>query len=117
MACNQQLEKYKYKPTYEDELCEDVQESRYSKANPSHLGKWVTEESFNTQKTVLEKERLAQLNANGKNPDKNAISWDHLFRELLAYLQKHGDYNVPQGDPRNPLLARWVGEQRNDYDR
>jgi hypothetical protein len=114
IACNQQLEKYKRTHA---ELCDNVLESRHSKANPCHLGKWMTEQCFNTQKAVLEKERVAQLNANGNTTAMNDFFRDDLFRELLAYLQKqHGDYNVPQGYPRNPLLARWASEQRNDCD-
>ena len=79
--------------------------------------KLVTEERFG----VLEKERGAhQLNTkNGilcNRPTTDNENWDVQFRELLAYLQTHGDCDVPQGDSRNPLLARWVGEQRNDYD-
>jgi hypothetical protein len=42
-------------------------------------------------------------------------NWNVHFRDLLAYLQEHGDCNPPQADPRNPELARWVSEQRNDY--
>jgi hypothetical protein len=50
--------------------------------------------------------------------DKNEENylWDTVFPELLAYLQVHGDCNVPQCYPHNPLLPRWVSEQHNDYD-
>jgi hypothetical protein len=65
---------------------------------------------------VLEKERVVQLNPNGKRIDKNENCWDTLFRELLSYLQTHGDFNVPPCYPCNPLLSRWVNEQRTDYD-
>jgi hypothetical protein len=94
--------------------CVDVPESRCSKANQSE-GKWVTEQPFITQKGFLEKKRVVELDLNGESTDKTANSWDTLFRELLAYLQTHGDFNVPQGYPRNPLLVRWVREQRNAY--
>jgi hypothetical protein len=54
---------------------------------------------------------------NLKTTDNNEHSWDTLFRELLAYLQTHGDCKVPQcGYPSNLLLAAWVSEQRKDYD-
>jgi hypothetical protein len=46
----------------------------------------------------------------------NDNCWDEHFRELLAYLQANGDFNVPPCYPRNPLLASWVNKQRNDYD-
>jgi hypothetical protein len=70
-------------------------------------------------------EYASSVNRSSNNPEyssyfaakhKNENSWDGLFREILAYLQKHGDCYVPQGYPRNPLLSRWVSEQRNDYD-
>jgi hypothetical protein len=106
-SCNrQQLEEQK--PTHG--LC-DVPERCSGK-------KLVTaEERFG----VLEKERGAhQLNTNNgilcNRPTTDNENWDVHFRELLAYLQTHADCNVPQGDPRNPLLTRWVSEQRNDYD-
>jgi hypothetical protein len=71
----------------------------------------VTEERFG----VLEKENTKNgILCNRQTTDNE--NWDVHFRELLAYLQTHGDCNVPQGDPRNPSLARWVSEQRNDYD-
>jgi hypothetical protein len=89
---------------------------KQASSRPSQLGKWVTEQRFNTKKAVLEKEGVVQLNLNDKCTNKNEISWDAFFRELLSYLQAHGDHSVPQGYPRNPLLARWVNEQRNDYD-
>jgi hypothetical protein len=59
----------KYQKTY-DGLFDDVLESRYNKANPSQ-GKWVTEQHFNMQKVVLEKERVVELNLNGKSTNKN----------------------------------------------
>ena len=63
---------------------------------------------------------MTQLNAYGilwnlKTSDENKNLWDFLFQELLSYLQIHGDFNVSQCYPRNPLLTIWVREQRNDY--
>jgi hypothetical protein len=72
----------------------------------------VTEHLFNNrQKKVLEKESVAEI----KTSD-NENCWDVHFRELLSYFQTHGDFNVPQCYPHNPLLARWVSKQRNAYD-
>jgi hypothetical protein len=42
IACNQQREKYKR--THHAEPCDDVPDTRHSKANPSHIGKSVTEQ-------------------------------------------------------------------------
>jgi hypothetical protein len=85
---------------------------RCSANNPPHLHKLVTEHlSNNRQKKVLEKESVT-----GITTSDNEICWDLHFRELLAYLQTHGDFNVPQCYPCNPLLARWVSDQRNEFD-
>jgi hypothetical protein len=117
-ASDQQLEETKQT----SELCH-VPEEKKSNENPPRLNKRATEQRLNRQKKVIEKEtRMVQLNANdiSRNPtktaDKNDNSWDALFRELLAYLQTRADNNAPQPHPRNPLLARWVSEQRHDYD-
>ena len=117
-APNQQLEESKGT----SELCH-VPEEKKSNENPPRLNKRVTEQRLNRQKKVIEKEtRMVQLNANdiSRNPtktaDKNDNSWDALFRELLAYVQTRANNNTPQPHPHNPLLARWVSEQRNDYD-
>jgi hypothetical protein len=82
---------------------------------PQQLRKLETEQphahfNANRQKEVQEKQSLAELETSTDN------NWDAHFRELLAYLQTHDDCNVPQSNPHNPLLARWVSEQRNDYD-
>jgi hypothetical protein len=65
----------------------------------------------NRPKEVLVKEIVVQQLMASDND-----YWDIHFRELLAYLQAHGDFNVPRGYPGNPLLAGWVIEQRNAYD-
>jgi hypothetical protein len=69
---------------------------------------------FNNRKSeVLETKRVtAELKTNTDTDN----CWDVHFRELLAYLQTHGDFNIPPCYPCNPLLARWVKEQHNDYD-
>ena len=91
------------------------------------LRKWVQAQRLSIKNTVMDKERREEVNSIGldwirrkffvcnRQPTDNE-NWDVHFRELLAYLQAHGDSNVPQGDPHNPILARWVSEQRNDYD-
>jgi hypothetical protein len=85
---------------------------RCSGNNPPRLHKLATARCLNNgQNEVLEKESVADF----KTSD-NDSCWDVHFQELLAYLQTHGDFNAPPCYPRNPLLARWVKEQRNDYD-
>jgi hypothetical protein len=85
---------------------------RCSANNPPHLHKLVTEHLSNNRQTkVLEKVSVAEI----KTYD-NEICWDVHFRELLLYFQTHGDFNVPQCYPHNPLLTRWVSKQRNEFD-
>jgi glycerol-3-phosphate cytidylyltransferase-like family protein len=111
IAHNQKLEN-KYKEQTHHGLCDNDLPESCSGNNPSHLRKLVTEHRFNNrQNEVLEKESVAEF----KIYD-NENCWDVHFRELLAYLQTHGDFNVPQCYPRTPLLAIWVSEQRNEYD-
>jgi hypothetical protein len=84
---------------------------RCSGNNPPRLHKLATAPLLNNgQKGALETESVAEL----KTTDNE--NWDAYFRELLAYFQTHGDFNVPPCYPCKPLLARWVIEQRNLYD-
>lgn len=39
-------------------------------------------------------------------------TWDLRYGELIAYRDKMGDCNVPQGCPENPALGSWVSNQR-----
>jgi hypothetical protein len=81
------------------------------------LGHWVQEQRQAKKSQRLIKERLEKLNSIGFDWGKrNQENWDASFDELLSYFQTHGDFNVLQCYPRNPLLARWVSEQRNEYD-
>jgi hypothetical protein len=108
IARNQQLEKHKRTHRV---LCDNVPE-RCSGNNPPHVNKLATAQQlvYNRRKEVRETESVAELKTTHND------NWGVHFMELLSYLQTHGDFNVPQCYPRNPLLARWVSEQRNIYD-
>jgi len=50
--------------------------------------------------------------------DPNAERWEKGFRQLLAYVERHGDARVPKSytvDGYN--LGYWVGNQRSFYSR
>jgi hypothetical protein len=99
-ARHQQAEKCKEE--MHQGLCDNVPERCSGNNPPPHLHKLATGPLFNnTQKDFLERESVANLKT---------------FPEILAYLKAHGNYNVPPRYPCNPLLARWVSEQRNIYD-
>jgi hypothetical protein len=71
---------------------------------PSHPGKWATEqERSNDQPNMVQKDEWVETlktNSIPMNLKKKKVttdnhencSWETLFRELLAYLQAHGDY-------------------------
>jgi hypothetical protein len=82
------------------------------------LGRWVSKQRLAKNKFLLSEERERKLNSIGffLNIVSSKVDWDLRFRELLLYFQTHGDFNVPPCYPRNPLLASWVSERRNDYD-
>jgi len=78
----------------------------------------------------LDSDRIARLEAigfewDGEGPRPPDISrneqqrqrreqhWERRFLELLAYKERHGHTQVPQGWHEEPGLASWVGEQRN----
>jgi hypothetical protein len=83
------------------------------------LGRWVSKQRHLKKITQLSDKREAKLNSIGFVWNMLVSSkedWDVQFRELLEYLQTHGNFNVPQYYPLNPLLFRWVSEQRHEYD-
>jgi hypothetical protein len=85
------------------------------------LSGWVTTQRTSNKKEKMTKEHWEKLNSIGLKWTTHLRSadnkyWDFHFRDLLAYLQTHGDCDVPRSYPRNPLLAIWVSQQRNGYD-
>ena len=44
-------------------------------------------------------------------------SWETRLNDLRAYVNQHGDANVPKVYPPNPQLGYWVNEQRFQYQR
>jgi len=41
--------------------------------------------------------------------------WEHRFAELKRYKETHNHCNVPHRWKENPLLGKWVGNQRTNY--
>jgi hypothetical protein len=102
----------------------DCRVPRTFSQNPQ-LGHWVQNQRQANKDQKLTKERLENLKSIGFDWGKQQCDWitskkqkiwDVHFRELLSYFQTHGDFNVTQRHPRNPLLASWATEQRNEYD-
>lgn len=49
--------------------------------------------------------------------DRIGSNWDERYGELVAFKAQHGHCIVPNSWPENPSLGRWVGTQRQDYQR
>mmetsp|Transcript_54811 Transcript_54811/g.82968 ORF Transcript_54811/g.82968 Transcript_54811/m.82968 type:complete len:306 (-) Transcript_54811:118-1035(-) len=41
--------------------------------------------------------------------------WKDRHKELLAYIEEHGDCNVPYHYASNPKLSQWIKRQRHHY--
>jgi hypothetical protein len=83
------------------------------------LKRWGDKQRHLKKISQLGDKREAKLNSIGFFCNvlvSSKVHWDGQFRELLAYLQTHGDFNVPQYYPLSPLLFRWVSDQREEYD-
>jgi hypothetical protein len=109
--CFRQLLEYK-------QVNGDCNVSKKKESKDIQLGNWVAKQRAGKKKSVLSEERERKLNSIGFCWNivlSSKVDWDVRFRELLLYFQTNGDFNVPLWYPRNPLLASWVSEQRNDY--
>ena len=42
----------------------------------------------------------------------NEVDWEAQLARLAAYKVEHGDCNVPRGWAEDPVLGRWVSDQR-----
>ena len=43
------------------------------------------------------------------------VSWQRCYDDLVTYKAEHRDCNVPRNFEGDPILARWVNEQRRAY--
>jgi hypothetical protein len=84
------------------------------------LGRWVSNQRFLEGQNKLRKDRVAKLESRGfrfatTGEAKKCDDWDIVFEELHDYLRDHGDCDVPEKYPLNPLLGEWVRKQRRGY--
>jgi len=77
------------------------------------LGSWIAMQRSLKLKGELSKERITRLTALGFDWDPFATAWEKNFLTLKQYKATHGDCNVPEDWPENPVLARWVATQRS----
>ena len=93
---------------------------RYRK-NP-RLGAWVNHQRreyrkfINGQTSQINEERVSQLEAIGFQWSHFVpVPWERRYDDLIAYKAEYGDCNVPRNFKSDPVLARWVNEQRRAY--
>ena len=60
----------------------------------------------------LRAERVHRLDELGFVWDLRTTVWEEMFAALVAYRQRHGDFNVPVRWPENTALGTWVDKQR-----
>ena len=94
------------------------------------LNRWVLTQRAQRKRGKLSDERISLLDSVGfiwrysarkmKNPlftaavdsELMAKKWDDLYAELVNFYKVHGHSNVPSDWTAQPLLARWVSNQR-----
>jgi superfamily II DNA or RNA helicase len=86
---------------------------RYS-MNPT-LGLWVGVQRRAYKKNKLLKEYINRLESIEFDWAPLTSSWDEMFYKLCKYREIHGDCNVSSKCPENPILGRWVHNQRMLY--
>merc|ERR1712028_334889 len=83
------------------------------------LGNWVSLQRsyYNTNKTLLTAERLAQLDSIGFVWNVLDAKWTKLYERLVAYKEQYGSTCVPQPYKADPQLGVWVKTQRANYNK
>ena len=87
------------------------------KADPK-LGKWVHHQRVFYKNKELSMERTNYLDSIGfvwKVFDR--VPWADMFERLVAYKQHNQSTQVPTRYTTDPPLGRWVGRQREEYNK
>ena len=79
--------------------------------NPT-LGGWVSTQRHLRKASELEEDHIRRLDGLGFVWNIFDAAWEKMFAALVAYQNRFGDCNVPQGWPENPTLRKWVDKQR-----
>jgi len=89
--------------------------------NPQ-LGAWVNHQRREYRKFIdgeesqMNHERISRLEAiRFQWSHFVPVSWERRYEDLANYKAEHGDCNVPRNFESDPVLARWVNEQRRAY--
>ena len=79
------------------------------------LGIWVRTQRRNLTIGKLTTERAERLSNIGFEWDPITAFWEELFKSLERYKREYGHARVPTCYKDNPLLGRWVANQRVTY--
>ena len=79
------------------------------------LAYWIKTQRHEYVRGELSSERIALLEKIGFEWWLSLPTWDHRFAELCAFKEKFKHTRVPVMWAENPLLGRWVSNQRRKY--
>lgn len=81
------------------------------------LGTWVSNQRAIQKLGKLSPERTKKLEAAGINWNQLDAVWDVRYQKLLAIIEEHGDWNIPNALNKDPYLKGWMQDQRVYYRR
>ena len=81
------------------------------------LANWVVQQRVGRNAGRLSEEKIALLDRLGFKWHPGGHRWRGNYLALREYKTRFGDCRVPQKWKENPVLARWVQEQRRRYKR
>ncbi|KDU80239.1 restriction endonuclease family protein [Chlamydia muridarum] len=82
--------------------------------NPQ-LASWVHVQRRCFKAGKLSEDKIERMNEIGFIWDVPEGAWEENFLELRHFQEEHGHCRVPREYPKNPQLATWVRNQRNDF--
>jgi len=84
-------------------------------AKDRQLGTWVSKQRVRIRQGTISEEEKVRLEAIGFVPNRFNARWEEMFRRLVAYKRVFGDANVPRVYDKDPQLAQWVLNQKDNF--
>ena len=84
-------------------------------AKDRQLGTWVSKQRVRIRQGTISDEEKVRLEAIGFVPNRFNARWEEMFRRLVAYKKTYGDANVPRVYDKDPQLAQWVLNQKDNF--
>ncbi|CAJ1959530.1 unnamed protein product [Cylindrotheca closterium] len=88
--------------------------------NPT-LARWAKRQRYQykmklkQKQSSLSNDRQQKLDEVGFTWDLQTMAWQERFNELVEYVRRNGNCNVPNRFGENPTLGMWVKSQRRQY--